>query len=148
MPNVSRLPAIMFLVAVLALPACGGGDAGTSADSATSGDGHSAGGHSQDESVHEPVEGAQDVQLTAVDIDYEPAQLELKAGEPANVTVANKGETVHDFTLEEADVHMNVDPGKEATTSVTVDDAGEYKAICSVPGHADAGMVVDVTVTP
>ena len=84
--------------------------------------------------------------VTAVGIDFEPATLELTAGEPTNVTVVNDGSTLHDFTFEEADVHANVEPGDEITTSVTVDEAGTYTAICTVPGQADAGMEIEVTV--
>ena len=110
-----------------------------------SGGGHA--GHDAEASVHDPVEGAPATTVTAVDIDFEPATLALQAGEATNVTVVNEGGTLHDFTLEEADVHANVEPGEEVTTAVTVDEPGTYKAICTVEGHAEAGMEVEVTVT-
>lgn len=135
---------LLLVILAFTLAACGGGAGGSTSGTA---DGHSAGEHAQEESVQAPVDGAPEVTLTAVDIDYEPQRLELQAGEPTNVTVVNEGEALHDFTLEEADVHLNVEPGKEATTSVKLAEPGEYQAICTVPGHADAGMVVDVTVT-
>ena len=107
-------------------------------------DGH--GGHDAKSSIHDPVDGAPAATVTAIDLDFEPATLELQAGEPTNVTVVNDGEALHDFTLEEADVHANVEPGDEVTTAVTVDEPGTYTAICTVAGHADAGMEVEVTV--
>jgi uncharacterized cupredoxin-like copper-binding protein len=131
----------LLVAATLGLAACGGG--GDPAGDQAGGD---HGGHGAAETAYPAVEGAPDVALTAVDIDFEPGTLELTAGDPANVTVTNAGETEHDFTFEEADVHVNVDPGTSATTAVTVDEPGVYKAFCSVPGHADAGMVVEVTV--
>ena len=132
------------LLLVCVLPACGGSGGGEPAAGAPADGGH--GGHDADSSVQEPVDGAAEATVTAVDIDFKPATLTLKAGEPTNVTVVNEGSTLHDFTLDEADVHANVEPGAEVATAVTVAEPGVYKAICTVPGHADAGMVVDVTV--
>ena len=134
-------PLIVLLVtAALGLAACGGAE--TADDQPDDGNG----GDGAAETVHPAVEGAPDVALTAVDIDFQPDTLQLTAGEPTNVTVTNAGEAEHDFTLEEAGVHVNVDPGTSETTAVTVDEPGVYKAICSVPGHTDAGMVIEVTV--
>jgi uncharacterized cupredoxin-like copper-binding protein len=131
----SRL--ITAVTAAVLLAACGGSGAGG---------GDHGGNHAAQESVHEPVDGAATAAVTAVDIDYKPATLELVAGEPTNVTIVNEGETLHDFTLEEADVHANVEPGSEVATAVTVDEPGEYQAICTVDGHEEAGMIIDVTV--
>ena len=105
------------------------------------------GGHAASEQVAEPVEGARGIEVTAVDIDFEPGRLELTAGEPVNVVVSNDGETLHDFTLQEADVHLNVEPGDTGTTSLTIDKPGTYEAECTVPGHAEAGMTIEVIVT-
>ena len=98
------------------------------------------------EVIAEPVHGAADVTVEAVDIDFEPARLAVTAGEPLNVTVTNTGQTLHDFTLEAADVHVNVEPGQTKTTSITIDEPGTYEAECTVAGHAEAGMTIDVVV--
>ena len=103
------------------------------------------GGHAQD-SVQAPVQGASDVTVTAVDIDFKPESIDAVAGEPLNVTVVNEGTTTHDFTLEAADVHVNVDAGETKETSLTLDEPGTYEAICTVAGHAEAGMKVQVVV--
>lgn len=132
-----------LLAATLAtlLAACGGpgdpDDAGAEAHGAD---------HAAQESVSEPVEGARDITVTAVDIDFQPATLALAAGEPVNVTVVNQGETLHDFTLDAAGVHVNVEPQQSVTTSLTLDEPGSYQAVCTVPGHEEAGMVVDLEV--
>ena len=156
-----RTMKIAGLAAVLALvlAACGGG-ASSSDTSAAGGhamdssemDGPSemagAGdGHTASEQMAAPVEGAPEVEVSAVDIDFKPATLEMSAGEAVNVTVKNEGEIVHDFTLEEADVHVNVEPGETKTTSVTIDEPGTYEAKCTVPGHSEGGMTIDVTVS-
>lgn len=97
--------------------------------------------------VNEPVAGAPEITVTAVDIDFRPERLELTAGEPINVTVVNAGATLHDFTLPEAGVHANVEPGEETITALVVDEAGTYQAVCTVAGHAEAGMVIEIVVT-
>ena len=126
---------------LLVLAACGGGG-GTGTAASDHGDDHAG-----KEEIVPPVEGAKEVTLHAVDIDFDPATLELAAGEPLNVTVVNDGAALHDFTLEEAGIHVNVEPGESKTTSVTIDEPGTYQALCTVPGHASAGMTLEVVVT-
>ena len=104
-------------------------------------------GHGAQEQLAEPVAGASEVAVTAVDIDFLPDTLQLTAGEPLNLTVTNEGEALHDFTLDASDVHLNVEPGDSRTTSLTVDEPGQYEAMCTVAGHAEAGMTIDVTVS-
>ena len=125
---------VALVAAVLVLTACG----------SSSGD-HAA--HGGDESIAAPVDGAPAVTVTATDIDFAPATLELAAGETVNLTVTNDGQAMHDFTLEVADIHVNVEPGESQTTALTIDEPGTYEAVCTVDGHAEAGMTVEVVVT-
>ena len=134
---------VLATVAALVLTACGGSTGASGGDSAA---GHGS-EHGGEEKTAAPVDGAPEITLNAVDIDYKPATLELKAGEATNVTVTNDGKALHDFTLEEADVHVNVKPGESKTFALTIDEPGTYEAVCTVAGHAKAGMTVDVTVT-
>lgn len=136
-----RRPTVLALAVAVALllAACGG-------SSGADGQAEDAAGHMASESMAEPVEGASEILVNAVDIDFTPASFELVAGEPVNVTVANDGETLHDFTLEAADVHVNVEPGETKTTSFTINEPGRYEATCAVAGHAEAGMTIDVLV--
>jgi uncharacterized cupredoxin-like copper-binding protein len=46
----------------------------------------------------------------------------------------------------EAAVHVAVDPGETATVAFTPDQPGEYEFLCTVGGHADAGMVGTIIV--
>ena len=133
---------IPALVAALLLAACGSGGPGPAGGGSAHG-----GGHAAAENVPPPVEGAPEITVNAVDIDFEPPTLELTAGEPTNVTVVNDGETLHDFTVEAADVHVNVEPGQSTTTAVTIDEPGTYEAKCTVEGHAEAGMTIKIVVS-
>lgn len=129
----------LALVMAVALTGCAGSD-----DAGGAANDH--GEHAAPEAVAEPVDGAPQVNITAVDIDFEPATLDLDAGKPVNVTITNEGKALHDFTLEEAGLHINVEPGQSMTAGLTIDEPGDYRAICTVPGHEEAGMIVDVDV--
>ena len=43
-------------------------------------------------------------------------------------------------------VHLNLDPGDQASAALILDRPGSYQAICTVPGHAAAGMVLTIAV--
>jgi plastocyanin len=165
---------LMLALPALLLAACGGEVAApnpvetpTETAAAATEEAEDAGGmmhddddmaHDEDEMSHrsedhhgagmvvEPVDGAPEVGISAIDLDFEPGELELTAGEPVNVTVVNDGAIFHDWTLDEADVHLNVDPGEEAASAVVIDEPGTYEARCTVAGHAEAGMVMSVVV--
>lgn len=94
-----------------------------------------------------PVDGARAIEVSAIEMAFIPAALSFEAGEPVNVTVTNDGDVFHDFDLHVADVHLGVDPDEQATAAVTIDQAGVYEAVCTVPGHAAAGMVLTIDVT-
>jgi uncharacterized cupredoxin-like copper-binding protein len=70
---------------------------------------------------------------------------------PVTFTVTNGGAVPHDFkvcskpTTTKADtcagkVTPMITPGQKATLSVTFKAAGTYEYLCTVPGHATAGM--------
>ena len=111
---------------------------------ATDDHGGHGGDHTATEQINDPVAGAAEISVSAIDVDFKPAVIEVKAGEPTNVTIRNDGQALHDFTVEAADVHVNVAPGETKTTSLTVPRPGTYEARCTVPGHADAGMTIEV----
>jgi plastocyanin len=102
-------------------------------------------GHGPSTTV-DPVPGAREVTVSAVELAFEPATLTVEAGEPVNLTVRNDGALFHDWTLDEAGVHLNVNPGEEVTTALVLDTPGTYEALCTVQGHGEAGMVMTVIV--
>lgn len=153
----SRLPALGAVLALL-LAGCApwGGPAGGADDHMSEGlpMGDDAGGMhaSGDRDDHEqraptPVDGAREVEVSATEMAFTPASLRLDAGEPVNVTVTNDGDVFHDFDLDVAGVHLGLGPGEQATAAVAIDEAGVYEAVCTVPGHAAAGMVLTLDVT-
>ena len=62
------------------------------------------------------------------------------AGEPANLTLRNEGRLPHDLVVPDLDVHVAADLGGQATTGIVIDEPGIFDIVCTLPGHAAAGM--------
>lgn len=91
-------------------------------------------------SLSQPYGDATDVTVTARDLVFDPATITVDAGEPVNLTLTNDGRVFHDLTIPDLDLMLDAQPGATVTTGITIDDAGTYDLLCTVPGHADAGM--------
>ena len=92
-----------------------------------------------DDAVAPPVEGAKQVTVVAGDFSFSPNRIEVEG--PFNLTLVNEGRLLHDITIPELGIQVVAGPGETVTTGVSEVPAGEYRFFCSVPGHADAGMV-------
>ncbi len=86
-----------------------------------------------------------DVQVVAEDIYFEPDRIEVPAGETLTLHLRNEGGIVHDLVLDDGWESGDVDPGSAATF-----DVGPFStstvAWCSIPGHRDAGMELQIVV--
>ena len=60
-------------------------------------------------------------------------------------TVVNRGHVAHDFKVGGKKTPL-LKPGKKATLKVVFRKAGKYRYVCTVPGHAAAGMKGTLTV--
>lgn len=90
--------------------------------------------------------GGDTVEVTAVDIDFEPSEFSIPADTDVTITVTNEGMLQHDFVIEDTDYATELLNGGE-TGEITVNlAAGEYVYYCSVPGHREAGMEGTLTV--
>lgn len=90
--------------------------------------------------------GAPTERVVAGDLYFRPRELRLPAGS-LNIRFTNSGRVFHTFTIRELDFDLRAGPG--ATISGALRDVrpGTYEAVCTVPGHAQAGMRATVTVT-
>jgi plastocyanin len=81
-----------------------------------------------------------------IDIAFNPKELTIPANTDVTINLVNKGVTVHNFNIDELNVHSgDYNPGQ--TGSVTINAApGTYEYYCSIPGHREAGMVGTLTV--
>ncbi len=94
---------------------------------------------------------------------YDPESASVPTGAPVTVTFTNEGALEHDWLLVPQgtdattvtaanavvpEAHSGVIASGETNTfSFTAPAAGTYQIVCTVPGHAPAGMVADFTVT-
>lgn len=90
--------------------------------------------------------GDQTVEVTLGDLFIEPKQLEAKTG-TVSFEVTNDGQTEHNFAIDGLGATEMIPPGETATLRVPSLEAGEYKVICEVAGHAGGGMTASLVVT-
>lgn len=109
-----------------------------------------------------PAPVYQEVTVEAVDIAYQPARLEVTAGQPVRLTLINSGALEHDFSIQRiaveavrdsnagghtdhagatGDLHTSAPPGGRSELVFTPTEAGTYQFYCTVAGHKDAGAV-------
>lgn len=132
---------LAVLVMTFLLAACGGGGGTT-------------------ETAPEPVS----LSFTGLDtFEYDPASASVPAGSEVTVNFTNSGALEHDWMLVTEGTDLNALTGEDAlipaahsgvlpagesnTFSFTAPAAGTYQIVCTVAGHAPAGMVGTLTVT-
>ncbi len=93
-----------------------------------------------------PLDEITQLQVNMVDVAFEPARIEIAAGEPVALMVSNEGVLEHDLDLPAAGLHVHGYPGARQAALLMIDEPGVYEALCLTPGHADAGMRMQVVV--
>ncbi len=96
-------------------------------------------------------------------VDVAPTAIEV--GKPVQFVVTNTGKIQHEFVIEKAgadDQHLTTEvegkevdaeieafnPGETKTLTWTFTEPGAYQAACHLPGHYEAGMVMQFNVGP
>ncbi|MEK7312728.1 MAG: cupredoxin domain-containing protein [Chloroflexota bacterium] len=109
--------------------------------------------------------GTTEIVLDASGLQYQPATIEVTAGQPVKLTLNNKDSVDHDISImeipmammgvtaepmaghdmsgmtEQPQLHMAVAMSQAGTLEFTPTKPGTYEFICTVPGHKEAGMV-------
>jgi len=92
-----------------------------------------------------------------------PQRTTFQVGQPYLFAVGNEGAAVHEFVIEpagkvdeplEADANgeereseiEDIAPGETAELEWTFTEPGRYQFACHIPGHFEAGMVIEVEV--
>jgi plastocyanin len=87
--------------------------------------------------VHAGPGGPDAVALVARDNTFEPARLELPAGDEVEIEITNEGGTTHDFTVESLELSTGpIEEGDVATAAFTVPE-DETTFVCSIHGGMD-----------
>ena len=135
---------------VLVLSACGdtdspetAGNPTTTSDRGTGHDDMMDGGGSTEPTDHGEtspvVEGARRVAVSATSFGYDPDEITVTAGEDVAI-VLTSDDLLHDFTIEDLDVHVAADRDETAEGGLRADEPGRYTYYCTVEGHRDEGM--------
>ncbi|RIK08885.1 MAG: hypothetical protein DCC49_08195 [Acidobacteria bacterium] len=82
--------------------------------------------------------GTQEFSIKTTEYSFAPSKIEAKPG-PATFVVENKGQIIHDFTVDQLGIHFNVAAGQTVKKPYSV-EAGRYEFYCSVAGHKQLGM--------
>jgi Cu+-exporting ATPase len=81
------------------------------------------------------------VTVVASDFQFQPVAVAVPPSTRVRLTFVNDGQEFHDLVIEGLpDVHANARPGQRVAITFTTPASGNYQVICSVPGHATAGM--------
>ncbi len=92
-----------------------------------------------------PVTGvAGELEIEAFDLGFKSEDLEVAAPGRYVVNLSNTGALIHDITFPGGETAV-ADPGAAGSVEVDI-PAGGLSFICSIPGHADAGMKGQITV--
>jgi uncharacterized cupredoxin-like copper-binding protein len=87
---------------------------------------------------------ATNVSVVASEFKFKVTPATVPAPGAVTFTVTNKGKLPHDFKIGGKKTPL-VNPGKSAKLTVTL-KAGKFPYLCTVPGHAAAGMKGTLTV--
>jgi uncharacterized cupredoxin-like copper-binding protein len=88
-----------------------------------------------------------EIHVVATEWAFEPAQIKVPAGKTVRITLENKGSVAHNFAVKDLAFQVDVAPKQTKGRNLTLKNAAEYRLICSLPGHAESGMVGTFTVT-
>ncbi|GAA2242876.1 multicopper oxidase domain-containing protein [Rarobacter faecitabidus] len=93
-----------------------------------------------------PTGESTQVTLTVENMSYSPARIEVPVGNALVVTLHNTGDQRHDLVFANGARIEGVAPGASATVTVGV-IAGDVEGWCSIAGHRQMGMTVQVVAT-
>ncbi|MGZ9231083.1 MAG: multicopper oxidase domain-containing protein [Candidatus Limnocylindrales bacterium] len=84
------------------------------------------------------------IAVEAFDLGFKPSAISVPAPGTYEVSFHNTGSTLHDLTFADG-TKVSADPGATVSGKVTV-PAGGISFLCSIPGHAAAGMQGSISV--
>ena len=86
------------------------------------------------------VDQKRTVTIDAADVYFEPKKVQIRANLPVTLTLVNTGAMLHNFSIDELHVSVDLPPGARQTITINA-PPGHYRFYCNVPGHREDGMV-------
>jgi len=90
------------------------------------------------------------IEVSLSDFAITPDRIEAPSGQALSFAVSNDGQTPHSFAVDTGNGVVktpDLDAGTTATLEVDALGDGEYKILCTIPGHEDLGMVGSLVVS-
>ncbi len=85
-----------------------------------------------------------EVEVSLSEFAIAPAAIEISSG---TLTVTNEGQAPHNLAIEGTELSTHdLDPGDTGTLTVSDLAPGTYTYLCTIPGHAAAGMTGSLTI--
>jgi uncharacterized cupredoxin-like copper-binding protein len=164
--------ALVLVLLVVVKLLTGGGDHGPGRHLGTGGDTAPSSRQQNPGPVGGPAdadEATRTVEVTTLDaMSFEPSRINASAGETLTFVVTNTGQAVHEFTLGDAAMQqehaeamahtpgemahstpnsITLQPGETKQLTWRLGDTGTLEYGCHVPGHYQAGMRGQITIT-
>jgi uncharacterized cupredoxin-like copper-binding protein len=84
--------------------------------------------------------------IKAMEFSFTPSSIRVIVGQKIRITLDNTGQVEHDFEIAGTNIHIHAAPGKKSSMIVSLDKAGYYQVICTLPGHKEVGMTASIHV--
>jgi manganese oxidase len=98
------------------------------------------GGDDDEAAAESPAAEAETVAVNISEFAIKPEHISVPAG-PARLEITNAGSAVHNFSIPELELTSpDIQPGERVTLDLGPIEAGDYDVLCTIPGHAAAGM--------
>lgn len=91
-----------------------------------------------------PSEGGNTLGLAAVDSRFDPPAIHVTASGPVTLPFRNRGSIVHNLTIPDAGVDIDLEPGDGINVVFVPPRAGTLSAFCKY--HREAGMTLDLRI--
>ena len=98
--------------------------------------------------------GNNPIQIVMTDMRFNPNRIDARVGQPVVLTLVNEGVERHDFAFPAIEmpglrgIETLTMPGQSTHITLTFDKAGTFPFLCTIPGHATAGMTGALFVSP
>ncbi|WP_223068343.1 cupredoxin domain-containing protein [Paenibacillus caui] len=84
--------------------------------------------------------------IKASEFAFTPNKIEVAVNDNVLVTLDNEGKVEHDLEVVGTGVHIHAEAGHKKSDNIRFSKPGTYRAVCTLPGHQEAGMVAIIHV--